>query len=224
MKKLLLLLTISSLSLGAFAQKQSEGAQTIETEFSPLGANPIKISSLRYRYFINDNTALRSSIFIGGSRSTTTSDDEPGVPQTKGKNGKLDFSFRPGIEKHFEGTDKLSPYFGGELFLGLNKTRNSQESIWSANNNIQTSITKTSQFSFGLNAILGTDYYFTDNFYLGVELGFGFLRESPEKTKITVDNPETPTPEIETVGNTTEFTWGPNYQGTIRLGWIIRSN
>lgn len=217
-------LSVLAMSSTMFAQKQESGSQTIEMEFAPLGSEPLKINSFRYRYFTSDNIALRASLFVGGKGTTTYGELEEGATQTKSKNSNLDFTFRPGIEKHFDGTDKLSPYVGGELYLGLETTKDKAESNWSSDpKKIQTETTKTSKSTFGLNALMGVDYYVTDHLYLGAELGFGFLNSGKGKTKITYDNPESEgTSDSETTGNSSSLDWGPNYQGTIRLGWVFK--
>ena len=222
MKKLILLLCFAILFVTINAQKQDEGSQTIEMEFSPLGSEPFKINALRYRYFLQDNLAIRGSIFMGGKRNTTLSDTTGGMPMTKNRNGNFDFSIRPGIERHFEGTDKLSPYAGAELFLGLNFTKDNEESLWSDNKTIQTTINKTSSSSFGTNIFMGADYYISDHLFLGAELGFGLLLDGRGKTKTSYENPEVPTQDSEIIGNTKQLNWGPNYQGTIRLGWVFK--
>ena len=222
MKKLILLLCFAILFVTINAQKQDEGSQTIEMEFSPLGSEPFKINALRYRYFLQDNLAIRGSIFMGGKRNTTLSDTTGGMPMTKSRNGNFDFSIRPGIERHFEGTDKLSPYAGAELFLGLNFTKDNEESLWSDNKTIQTTINKTSSSSFGTNIFMGADYYISDHLFLGAELGFGLLLDGRGKTKTSYENPEVPTQDSEIIGNTKQLNWGPNYQGTIRLGWVFK--
>jgi len=222
MKKVVLLVGLSLCWISVSAQKQEQGSQTIEMEFAPLGSEPFKINALRYRYFIKDNVAIRASLFMGGKRNTTFSDTTGGVTMTKDRNGNFDLSLRPGIEKHFEGTDKLSPYMGAELYFGLKTTKNSDQELWSDGKTIQTMITKTSSSSFGPNVFLGTDYYVTDHLFLGAELGFGLLFNGKGKTKTSYDNPEFPMQDTEVAGNTTELNWGPNYQGTIRLGWIFK--
>ena len=223
MKKIMIFVGALTLSGSMFAQKQEEGSQTIEMEFAPLGSEPLKINSFRYRYFKSENIAFRASLFIGGKGTTTLGDTSGGAVQTKSKNSNLDFTFRPGIEKHFDGTDKLSPYIGGELFLGLETTNDRAESNWMSDpKKIQTVTTKTSKTSFGLNALMGVDYYISDHLYLGAELGFGFLNTGKGNTKVSYDNSEmSGMSDSETKGNTSDLNWGPNYQGTIRLGWVF---
>jgi hypothetical protein len=207
------------------SQKQTVGSQTVEMEFSPLGSEPLKIGSIRYRYFNSENMAVRMSLFVGGKSTASISDTSGGAAQTHSKNSNFDFSIKPGIEKHFAGTAKLSPYYGGELFLGIKNTKSNSESNWVADNKkIETMITKTSKASLGLNVLMGTDFYATENLYFGAEIGFGFLNEGLGKTKVRYENAEDPdtSKPSDTKGNSKETNWGPNYQGTIRFGWIFK--
>jgi hypothetical protein len=202
------------------AQKQDEGNYTIEMELAPLGSEPLKINSIRLRKFTSDNTALRLSTFIGGKR--TPSINSIGSVDLKSVSSNVDFSIRPGIEKHFEGTSKLSPFIGSELFLGLGSTSQSSESIW-GDNQIMTTETKSKTSSLGLNIVCGADYYFSDKIYLGIEMGYGFLRDGKGSNSTKYTNPFDPSlTDEKTKGNSTNLNWGPNYQGTIRLGFCIK--
>ena len=222
MKIKLSLLTIFFVTGFGIAQKQTADAQTIEMEVSPLGSEPLKIGALRYRYFQTENMAFRMSFFLGGKSNATIGDTIGGAAQTISRNSNMDFSIRPGIEKHFAGTSKLSPYYGGELFFGMKKTKDNTESNWLADNQkIESKKTKTSASSFGINLLMGTDFYATENLFFGAELGFGFLHDGLKKTKISFNNAEDPSVSkpSQSVGNSKLTNWGPNYQGTIRLGW-----
>ena len=202
------------------AQKQDNGNYTIEMELAPLGSEPLKINSIRLRKFTSDNTALRLSTFIGGKR--TPSINSAGGVDLKSVSSNVDFSIRPGIEKHFDGTSKLSPYIGTELFLGLGSTNQSSESVWGSNQ-IMTTKTKSRTSSAGLNVVCGADYYFSDKIYLGIEMGYGFLRDGKGSNSTKYTNPSDPSmTDLKTKGNSTNLNWGPNYQGTIRLGFCIK--
>jgi hypothetical protein len=218
----LLILVAANIS---YSQKQTAGAQTVEMEFSPLGSEPLKISSLRYRYFQTENMAFRMSLFLGGKSNTIIGDTIGGGAQTKSTSSNLDFSIRPGVEKHFTGTAKLSPYYGGELFFGMKKTKDNAESNWLADDQkIETKTTKSSTSSIGINLLMGTDFYATENLFLGAEIGFGLLHDGLGKTKISFENAEDTnvSKPSETKGNSKQTNWGPNYQGTIRLGWRFK--
>ena len=216
---LITILTIFTCNLVS-AQKQDNGNYTIEMELAPLGSEPLKINSIRLRKFTSDNTALRLSTFIGGKR--TPSINSAGGVDLKSVSSNVDFSIRPGIEKHFEGTSKLSPYIGTELFLGLGSTNQSSESVWGSNQ-IMTTKTKSRTSSAGLNVVCGADYYFSDKIYLGIEMGYGFLRDGKGSNSTKYTNPSDPSmTDLKTKGNSTNLNWGPNYQGTIRFGFCIK--
>ena len=219
MKKIILLFSIMTCT-NFFAQKQEPKNVTLELEFAPLGASPLKISSLRGRYFIDEIQAFRLSLYMGG-KYTPTKEEEEGQPTLINKDKTFDFVFRPGYEYHFEGTDKLSPYLGTEVYYALSTTNNSYQGA--IGNEVQTTTTKFAKSTLGLNILAGGDYYFTDKVYLGVELGFGFTREGRGKTKVEYDNyPAGEDEPDDVVGNSTTLNWGPNYQATIRLGFCIK--
>ena len=219
MKTTLFTLFIFTASL-LFAQKQDEGNITIEVEIAPLGAEPLSINSIRGRYFNNDNTALRLAFFLGGSSTPTTT--EIGDITLTSSSSNFDLTLRPGYEYHLDGTDKLSPYIGGEAYLGWSSTGTSSESPFNTNE-IMTTITKQNSTTLGLNLLSGADFYFTDKMYIGLELGFGFLFEGPGVSKTKYKNPSDPSLEDTTTkGSSSSLNWGPNYQGTLRLGYCIK--
>jgi hypothetical protein len=220
MKNIFLLLAVTSCFVNINAQKQEKDNLTIEMELSPLGSEPLKINGIRMRKFISDNTALRMSVFLGGKRtpSTTTS----GNVDLTNISSNLDFSLRPGYEKHFDGTSKLSPYVGAELFFGVGTTNSTSENLWGSDQ-IMTTKNLGRQMSLGLNIVSGTDFYFSDKVYLGIEMGFGFLRDGRGINLVKYKNPDDPTlVDTKTKGNSTNLNWGPNYQGTIRIGYCIK--
>jgi hypothetical protein len=217
------LVAICVISFSVNGQKQEKGNATIELEFSPLGSEPLKINSLRTRYFVNQNLALRLNLYAGGKRTTNHSTTPDSSEQLTNRTGNFDFTLRPGLEYHFDIAPRLSPYLGGEVYFGYGINRSKSESL-NSNNSIMKTINSSMSSTFGLNAITGTDFYFSEKIYVGVELGFGFLFEGKGKTKIKYENQEG-TSGLQnsiTKGNTTTLNWGPNYQGTIRIGYCIR--
>ena len=219
MKQFLLFLSIL-LSFNFFSQKQNQGNTTLELEFSPLGAEPIKINSIRARHFIKNNKALRMSIFLGGS-SNPTNTDSGNITLTNNVSN-ADFILRPGFEHHFSGTEKLSPFIGGEAYFGFSSNSTSSESIFNTDE-IMTTINRQRNSTYGLNILAGSDFYFSEKIYVGVELGYGFLYEGAGVTKTKYKNPSSSSLENSTTkGTTSSLNWGPNYQGTLRLGFCIK--
>jgi hypothetical protein len=225
MKKTQIIILFSFLLLNfcLIAQKQETGSVTLELEFSPLGSEPLKISSLRTRYFLSETVALRTSIFAGGKRNTSKSYNIDSSLTFVNTNGNFDFSIRPGIERHFDISSRLSSFIGGEFYYGYNSTRNAVQSA-NSNNSVMTTNQIGAASSFGLNVLSGTDFYFSDKIYMGIELGFGFLftGRSISKTKYKNQDESSNLENTVSKGNTTDINWGPNYQGTIRLGYHIR--
>lgn len=219
MKKIILL-SVIIITTNLFGQKQEQDNVTLEFEFAPLGAYPLKMSGLRGRYFISDLSAFRLSLLVGGTYTPTDTEVED-LPTLTDKDRTINFSINPGYEYHFDGTDKLSPYIGGELSYSKTSTKLSDESYNATQ--IRTLTTKTSNSTIGLRILAGGDYYFTDKIYLGAELGFGFTRTGREKTSYELENGYTGevAPE-DSEGNSTTLTWGPNYQARIRLGFCLK--
>ena len=71
--------------------------------------------------------------------------------------------------------------------------------------------------TIGLNLVAGTDYYFAENFYAGLELGIAVNSKSIKAGEV-----------VETMGSTTETSlsapsregsFGNNFISSFRLGW-----
>lgn len=221
MKKLVFMASGLALCLSAAqAQdfKQTGGSNNLQLLFAPFSSNPVSLNEgITYRRFLKDGKmAVRLSLSVNSSKHTDILQqagdtlafpkvsyypgfEGSGFDLTTGLNPEANlvtkvsgFSFRPGFEKHFEGTDRLSPYIGAEIVLSGSKTKISRDTIVvsdftgsvtdTANTNTvisapwQTKSLNTSYGSstFGLNLIAGMDYYFTKNLSLGAEFGFGF--------------------------------------------------
>lgn len=223
MKKLGLLVSGIVLTTALMAQKPESGApSTLEGQF---GWNASTLSfnapSLRYRYFFQDNIAFRVTL---GINNTSTSynffeNEETNSGSTgtyEARNNGLTFGF--GGEYHFAGTNRLSPYVGTDIMFGTGKITseglNTDGSVfiddYSQSFEIGTSM-------FGVNFVAGTDFYFAENFYFGLELGLGWATNKQKEgistatfggnTFISKSNEET----------TSDF--GNNVISTFRLGW-----
>ncbi len=246
---------------GANAQKFQGGEKNLEVNFSPLSASPIGIDGIRFRMFNSESSAIRVGFSINGGKTTDVMSQagpnavDPTVtdPELYSTDKSFGFSLRPGYEKHFAGTDRLSPYVGAELIFAMTSKTYTEEyrsgnSVATnpdpANWTTWTAARKDGTTTFGLNAVAGADFYFADNFYLGVELGLGFQSVKQKDVEITISDenawlqPGTPTHVdgflstkdgkmvIEsTIGDGTgkykNSNWGPNFQSTLRLGWLF---
>mgnify|MGYP002395028021 CR=1 FL=1 len=184
--------------------------------------------TIRARYFVNDNIAIRASIGLGDGMGTPQSESYT-IADTSDAIGSADitrlaWNAQVGGEYHLKGTERMSPYF----FLGVN--------FGAGSSNLSTSdalpdgsggynYAAGSSFSregsrsmIGVDLGAGLDVYVIDNLYLGLELGLGW-------TSMTFDDivTEVTTPIGSTV--TEELGYSQSFLGTsagtaaIRLGW-----
>ena len=235
MKKAILFFALALATMtGVYAQKQTGGEKNLEVQFAPLGGNPVSISGIRFRSFNSATSAIRIGLFVGGDKTTdvTSQPDDstnPDTPELLDTERNLTVSVRPGYEKHFAGTERLSPYIGGEVLFSISSKKSTSESwdsLYSPTDQdfgapgLSTTTTKDGSLTFGVNVVAGFDYYFADNLYLGAEIGFGFSRTADKDTEVTYEGPLDPDP-IDPTINGSSIGWGPNYQGTLRLGWLF---
>jgi hypothetical protein len=205
--------------------KPTGGDKNLEVNFSPLGGSPVSIFGIKARQFKDGGSALRLGVFIGlesSSEITQDADSELDLLETKDQMSSFSISIQPGIEKHMEGTDRLSPYTGAYVSIGYTSTTDKMETQWDADN-IGTQTDKSGALNLGLNAVAGMDWYFTENAYLGIEMGFGVAYSSDLTNKTTFEGFDPNPDDAEgTVGNTNSFQLGPNVVAQLRLGWLLK--
>lgn len=209
--------------------KQVGGEKNLQVLFAPLGGQPISINGISFRKFNDTGTgAWRLNLFIGMTNNTDINiqagdmDNFPTAdtsfsfgtgadtvitthgsnPQGEKNTKTFTFSIRPGYEKHFAGTDRLSPYVGAELLFSKTTSTVTEDQIQRnpatpAYNSYDSLTSQTisapytvyslesknhkddgAATTFGINLIAGFDFYFAKNLSLGAEMGFGFSTTS----------------------------------------------
>ena len=149
------------------------------------------------RYFKSESIAYRGLFTIGVDSETTKMNPD----DLKESTTKIGLGF--GVEKHFAGTDRLSPYVGGDLLVGFNSSKVEQGSNEQKGPN---------GFRVGVRGVFGADYYFAKNLYLGVEAGLGIFYHNTGKTE---NNGTT----VNDGSNRFEIT--PSVVGGVRVGFIM---
>ena len=210
MKKIILSLALVATGVVAFAQKPAAGDMTLESRFSldMGGPNGFNTPTIRYRYFLMDDLAIRATLGINSASNTQTITNgavapavvEKGEIITKG----MAFGIALGAEKHLEGTEKLSPYFGAELNFGMigagmtdavsgAANANDRNVTATGSNNGAAFTAKDDKYestdggatALGFKLVFGADYYFTNSIYLGGEMGWGFMSMSQKEQKVS---------------------------------------
>jgi outer membrane protein W len=229
MKKLLFSVAMLAAGVAAYAQKPASGDITLETQLNlRFSDNPIgmTVPNIRARYFLNEGLAARAQFLF--TRNSTTTNFAENADGTGGKGSVVSsnstFQLGLGVEKHFAGTDKLSPYVGALLIFGMDGASEEWDKSDGNGYDADTKATITNGNSdgdraatgFGLQLLAGADYYITDGIYIGGEFGWGFLSASvsDEETKVTVAGTETKTVNLGGSGSTFDLT----ANGGIRLG------
>lgn len=235
MKKVLLSLAIVATGLAAFAQKPAAGDKTIEynlnfatgtgVTYGILSTTLPGVGELRGRYFLSEDMAARCKVGLGMGSVTTKSTGGAGntITNTHKVSNGFSLALTPGIEKHFAGTDKLSPYVGAELPIGIGGSTTTEDDQKDATGTFATNnSTKTvtgSQFNLGLNLLIGADYYFTNSIYLGVEGGMGlFMMGSTGDGTFDNTTGGVVAAQVKTLGGSTFNLFGA-FGGGVRFGY-----
>jgi hypothetical protein len=149
---------------------------------------------------------------------------------------KMGWNIKPGFEKHFEGTNRLSPFIGAELDIAgqSSKEITPLQTIADGTSDFTPIMTEKNKnkggfFRVGANLVAGFDAYITKHIYLGTELGFGFqmVNYSDYTKEITTPSsyvapttgPDPMNPDPVSQGK--EMNVGPNFNSAIRLGYIF---
>ncbi len=225
MKKLSLLVGGVVLSTVAMAQKPAAADAPISIE-GQLGYNASTFSfnapSVRARYFVADNIAVRLSLAIN---NTSTSDIAYENPDFSGGTGTYEsktgsWGLGLGAEYHFTGTDKLSPYVGLDIMFGGSKSVDTGSDVDGGNNYAagDSYEVTTPSSMVGVNLLAGTDYYFAENFYLGFELGWGWSSWTDKEGEYSVTSGGT-TVSGKTNSEHKVGTIANNAISMFRLGW-----
>jgi hypothetical protein len=232
MKKLILSAALfAGLTFGAKAQtttttaeggiKPVAGEVTLEANVSLLNGGVSlsnSLNQLRGRYFLSDNMALRLGVNISYNNDT---------PQPEVESRIIEFSLAPGIEKHFAGTNRLSPYVGADLLFGIKNVHSEDENNRGGGIDrieIDGSLADGSNRGFlliGLAGVAGCDFYVARHLYFGYELGLELsstkYSEIERTTYFTNGNSFTDP----TTPDANAFSFGPRVRNGIRVGFVF---
>ncbi len=130
------------------------------------GQSPVNTFNgmLKGRLFLMDDLALRASLSAGQTSETNTSD-----PNVTTKTSRGGFGLFAGIEKHFDGTARLSPYVGADL--GIEVWNQTSITDNKKDNNFDASVKGPGKFYIGGKLLFGADYYIAQSLYVGAEAG-----------------------------------------------------
>jgi opacity protein-like surface antigen len=230
MKKYLIVLTVAAaIAVAGGVQecsaqngsvKPEKGSFALEVGFSPFDVEGNNIllhnGEVRGIYSISDKIGIRVGLGLGASME---SDDngQSGDEWTKMTSRATRIALSPGIVYSFAGTDKLSPYIGGEIVFATLTANTTAEG-----RNFKT-VTKNEGDlfnTFGLGVFTGFNYYFAKNLYIGVEAGLS-LENRSLKNMITETTASGMTETVELKNDRSQTTIGMFATPSLRLGWVF---
>lgn len=170
----------------------TSGIKTLEVSFNPSnifvnGGDALSLTdgNFKFRSFSSANKAFRLGFNINYSRASSIIQDGEagnGLKELRSYTSVFGLSFMPGMEKHFEVSDRISPYIGFQAIIGYKSTSYIEE-YQNASRDIQNN--KYINYSTdgggagrgylvgGVGFLTGVDFYFVKRFYVGAELGIG---------------------------------------------------
>ncbi len=232
----LLLLAAIQFAFSQDTLKAVKGKYTTELNVNPfegeVSFNNL-LNQIKIRTFISDQYALRLAFNTDFVKNINDAENVYGPSPYKSeqtqKSSTIGVNF--GIEKHFAGTQRLSPYIGAEVFYG-NKSSSQENRGKNASGELQEREIKGawygSQQSYiergynqgGLNLLAGFDFYIAKNFYFGYEMAWGYSTLKYKDVEVTYKPmPDDGNPLGET--DIKEVKFGANLINGIRLGFIF---
>jgi len=233
MKKVLLFLGMAIFGVAAQAQDFKPVAGDVTTEFGLTGGinnTDFKLNDgaalLRFHYFNTEKVAYRLGFNVStvndktNAYGTGADANQKGTFTQKATNVLINL----GIEKHFTGTDRLSPYVGGDILFGAgSRTETAENTINKGAAYAKDTFNEVKgpgYVSFGLRGVVGADYYIAKRMYLGVEAGLGLVYEKEGKTKIkSTTAGVTTTTDHKSAGST--FNIKPSVITGVRIGFAF---
>lgn len=230
----------------SFAQfKPVGGMSSLEVTFNPSAIfnsnsnqSAFALTSLgglnqgvKYRIWKNNQIAARGTFLLGlhsNSNPYKASTSTGEVYDLNKDYFEWAVQIRPGIENHFKGTDRLSPYVGSELILGFSSNKYSEEYL-DVNDEKQVATIKNGNSDFtgeniswryingwigGIGLLAGFDYYVAPCVYLGLEMNYAFVIS--QRNKIVT---EVPGQEKTETKQPWEWHFSPSLGANLRLGW-----
>lgn len=230
MKKVLLFLGMAICGVAANAQDFKPVAGDVTTEFGLTGGinnTDFKLNDgaalLRFRYFNKEKVAYRLGFNVSTVNDKTNA---YGANAEKGTFTKkaTEVLINLGIEKHFTGTDRLSPYVGGDILFGTGSKNETAENTTDKGATYTKDTFKETKgpgyVAFGLRGVVGADYYIAKRMYLGVEAGLGLLYQKEGKTK-TVSTAAGVTTTTESKSAGSNFEIKPSVITGVRIGFAF---
>ncbi|TXK45349.1 hypothetical protein FVR03_12490 [Pontibacter qinzhouensis] len=205
-----------AVTFGAQAQdggsnlKATAGSTTAEVGINLNNGTFLQRGQIKLRRFATDEMAYR--LGVGVSHNAEKIDDDANRSNTS-------VSIAPGVEKHFAGTNRLSPYVGAELPISFSGARYEDDNVVVRGANSRSgSPSERGAFGLGLNVVAGMDFYIAQNFFTGFEFGAGFGYRKDRDVKVEYKSSG---PSDQTIDGYHSTSFNVFSTGGIRIGYAF---
>jgi outer membrane protein W len=188
-------------------------------------------NGVKYRNWMSENTVRRGTFLLGFKNiSVPTILFKTNGDKVDAQNSYFEWAvqIRPGMEKHFTGTKRLSPYLGSELIVGLGASKYTEQALNASDEIIEATIKNGAQdfagnylrwtyvngFTIGAGLLAGFDYYIAESLYLGIEMNYAFVYNN--RFKVVTEVPGNDKIETKSGSN---WIFNPSAGANFRLGW-----
>ena len=183
----------------------------------------IKINSFIIRFIFSNHHVLRSNLMFNYANSKREILESNGNGVGSVENVSQNLLMSLGYEYVFN-VDKLRPYLGVELLLGVGKDEvygsRTDSIIFVSDFNYSS---KVASNNIGIGVFSGFDFVIYDGLYIGTEFGFQFLSTKSSRGEFKqMDASSTTAPEIVTsIPENKNSVFGSSGIGVIRVGWFF---
>jgi hypothetical protein len=169
--------------------------------------------SIQFRKVQSPTLVLRGDLTLEFTNEKTSNKDvfsTGGFAYTENRQRDFTIGIAPGVERHFEGSKRLDPYIGAALplaFIGRSQTTNIDDFEAADGDYAKQTVERSTPggFGFGLDGLVGVNYFAFNRLSIGIEYRFGFSFVNvggEEKTKTTVKEVQNGGPEMTTTTET----------------------
>jgi hypothetical protein len=246
MKKTILIMASIFATLGSYAQTTKVDSEkslkpTTKNLTTELNVNPFNgqvnlnnsLNQIKFRYFVSPSVALRLGFNVSRIDSVNNTSNPYGTNSSFYNDEKKSTTVGAnlGIEKHFAGTKRLSPYIGADLSITERSSGenivNSQSTttvtnawyyVYTNNNTTISQIQQPGYTRYGLNLFTGFDFYIARHFFFGYEFNYNISKTKWKDISVITTPSSVVTTSNSSITNT-NTTFGPSLINGIRLGY-----
>ena len=229
MKNYIIILILLIVSNAFYSQKDSSSLNeknvktALETQFYPRLNSGVFEPNIKARFIFSDHHVLRSNLMFNYANSKREILESNGNGVGSVENVSQNLLMSLGYEYVFN-VNKLRPYLGVELLLGVGKDEvygsRTDSIIFVSDFNYSS---KVASNNIGIGVFSGFDFVIYDGLYIGTEFGFQFLSTKSTRGEFKpMDASSTTAPEIVTsIPENKNSVFGSSGIGVIRVGWFF---